>query len=373
MSAARILVVEDNALNLKLVRDVLQYAGLRGRRGDHRARRASTLAHEQLARPGPDGPAAARASTAPRRCGRCGATRGRRRRPGRRRHRVRHEGGPRPGARRRASTATSRSRSASGRCRRRSAASCGRTRHDLMPSRPILAVDDQPQNLRLLDAVLEPARLPGAAPRRRARRRWTLLERGRRRPRAARHPDAGHGRLRGVPADPRATRHRVPAGRDDHRERRRRRRSGRSRPAPTTSSPSRSTRASCWPGSRRWPGSSATTTRSSARPPSSRRGTRARGAGRRRRSPSSSGLNRLRRFLSPAAGRAGRRLRRRVVPGEPPSRDRRRVLRPARLHPVRRVERARGGDGRAARVPRGARRADLPRSRARSSASPATG
>ena len=28
MSAARILVVEDNALNLKLIRDVLQFAGL---------------------------------------------------------------------------------------------------------------------------------------------------------------------------------------------------------------------------------------------------------------------------------------------------------------------------------------------------------
>ena len=39
---------------------------------------------------------------------------------------------------------------------------------------------------------------------------------------------------------------------------------------------------------------------------------------------------------------------------------------------VRRVERARGGDGGARRVPRGARRADLSSSRAPSSASPAT-
>ena len=61
-----------------------------------------------------------------------------------------------------------------------------------------------------------------------------------------------------------------------------------------------------------------------------------------------------------AAGRADRRLRRRVVPREPPARDRRRLLRPARVHPVRRGERAGGGDGRPRRVPRGARRPDLP-------------
>ena len=48
---------------------------------------------------------------------------------------------------------------------------------------------------------------------------------------------------------------------------------------------------------------------------------------------------------------------RRVVPGEPPPRDHRRVLRPARLHRVRGDGRARGRDGGAARVPRGARRA----------------
>ena len=71
-------------------------------------------------------------------------------------------------------------------------------------------------------------------------------------------------------------------------------------------------------------------------------------------------MGRLRRFLSPAAGRADRRLRRRVVPREPSPRDRRRVLRPARLHPVRRVERAGGGDGGAQGVPRRPRRPDLP-------------
>ena len=74
-----------------------------------------------------------------------------------------------------------------------------------------------------------------------------------------------------------------------------------------------------------------------------------------------------------AAGRRADRVRRRRAPArEPPARDHRRVLRPARLHRLRRDRRARGGDGRAAPVPRGARRADLPPSRARSSASSAT-
>ena len=42
VSRGRILVVEDNALNLKLVRDVLVHAGLRRGRGDvRRGRRAA--------------------------------------------------------------------------------------------------------------------------------------------------------------------------------------------------------------------------------------------------------------------------------------------------------------------------------------------
>ena len=57
-----------------------------------------------------------------------------------------------------------------------------------------------------------------------------------------------------------------------------------------------------------------------------------------------------------AARRADRLVRRRVVPGEPPPRDHRRLLRPARLHRLRRDRRARGRDGGARRVPRGARR-----------------
>ena len=61
-----------------------------------------------------------------------------------------------------------------------------------------------------------------------------------------------------------------------------------------------------------------------------------------------------------ADGRADHRFRRRVHPREPPPRDRGRVLRPPAVHRVRRVERARGADGGAERVPRRARRPRLP-------------
>ena len=54
----------------------------------------------------------------------------------------------------------------------------------------------------------------------------------------------------------------------------------------------------------------------------------------------------------PAAGRADRRLGGRVVPREPPARGRGRLLRPAGVHHVRRVQRAGRGDGGAERVPR---------------------
>ena len=59
--------------------------------------------------------------------------------------------------------------------------------------------------------------------------------------------------------------------------------------------------------------------------------------------------------------RADRRWRATSDPaGEPPPRGRGRVLRPARLHRLRRDGRAGGGDGRPARVPRRAGRADPP-------------
>ena len=80
-----------------------------------------------------------------------------------------------------------------------------------------------------------------------------------------------------------------------------------------------------------------------------------RGAGRRARA------DRAAAALPPAAARRARHVvRRRVVPREPPPRDHGRVLRPARLHRVRRDGRARGPDAGARRVPRGAGRSRPP-------------
>ena len=83
----------------------------------------------------------------------------------------------------------------------------------------ILAVDDVPQNIRLLQAVLEPrgftvvAAASGAEALDGARG-------GRDRSRPARHRDAGDGRLRGLPPDSLRPRDGVPARGDDHRVRR---------------------------------------------------------------------------------------------------------------------------------------------------------
>ena len=76
-------------------------------------------------------------------------------------------------------------------------------------------------------------------------------------------------------------------------------RSRRSRPVPTTSSPSRSTRASCSRGWRRWPGSSATRTPSSARPTSWPPGTHELEARVAAQVAELERMSRLRRFLSP--------------------------------------------------------------------------
>ena len=84
----------------------------------------------------------------------------------------------------------------------------------------VLVVDDLPPNLRLLDAVLSPRGYRVLAASRRRGGAGRADSDRRRRPGAARHRDARHGRLRGVPADPGRPAHRVPAGRDDHRERR---------------------------------------------------------------------------------------------------------------------------------------------------------
>ena len=67
-------------------------------------------------------------------------------------------------------------------------------------------------------------------------------------------------------------------------------------------------------------------------------------------------LGALKRFLVAAGRRADRVRGRRAPAREPPPRDHGGVLRSARLHRLRRDQRARGGDGRAAAVSRGARR-----------------
>jgi DNA-binding response OmpR family regulator len=61
-------------------------------------------------------------------------------------------------------------------------------------------------------------------------------------------------------------------------------------------------------------------------------------------------MARLRRFLSPQLAELV--LSSGLVPAEPPPRDHRRVLRPARLHELRRDGRARGRHGGAERIPR---------------------
>ena len=66
-------------------------------------------------------------------------------------------------------------------------------------------------------------------------------------------------------------------------------------------------------------------------------------------------LGALKRFLSPQIAELILSGGRRAPAREPSARGHGGVLRPARLHRVRRDQRARGGDGRAAPVPRGAR------------------
>ena len=123
----------------------------------------------------------------------------------------------------------------------------------------VLAVDDQPANLRLLDAVLTPRghRVLTASSGAEALALLdtedidlVLLD-------VVMPEMDGYEVCR---QDPSHAGDRVPSGRDDHRQWRRNSAWMRSSRAPTTSSPSPSTRASCWPGWRRWRGSSATTT-----------------------------------------------------------------------------------------------------------------
>ena len=114
----------------------------------------------------------------------------------------------------------------------------------------ILVVDDLAQNVRLLEAVLAPRGHEVVAAGSGAEA-LALAGRGRHRPRAARHRDAGDGRLRGLPAAPRRPGHALPADRDDHRERRSGEAHGDRGRAPTISCRSRSTTRSCSPASAR--------------------------------------------------------------------------------------------------------------------------
>ena len=84
----------------------------------------------------------------------------------------------------------------------------------------VLAVDDQPANLRLLDAVLTPRGHRVLTASSGAEALAVARDRGRR-PRPARHRDAGDGRPRSLPEDPIHARDGIPSGRDDHRQRKR--------------------------------------------------------------------------------------------------------------------------------------------------------
>ncbi len=117
MGTATILVVEDNRLNMKLVRDVLEFAGydvVEAGTGEEGVELAISLRPDlvlmDLQLPGIDGTQALR---------RIQGVRGRRHDAGGRRHRLRH--GQRPGSRRSrpGSTASWRSPSMPGPCRRR--------------------------------------------------------------------------------------------------------------------------------------------------------------------------------------------------------------------------------------------------------------
>ena len=152
----------------------------------------------------------------------------------------------------------------------------------------VLVVDDLPQNLRLLDAVLAPRGFTVVGASSGEEALAFVTEQGPRH-RAARHRDARPGRLRGLPAAPAGSEDGVPAGRDDHGQRRpgegRRDRGRCRRLRHQAVRPGRA----AWRGSARWCGSSGTTTRWSGRSWSSRAGTTSSSSGSRPRWRSSTG------------------------------------------------------------------------------------
>ena len=296
MTGERILVVEDNPLNLKLVRDVLDAAGydvLEATSGEEGLR----VAAEHAAGPGAHGPPAARASTAARRCTGCGRTASEPRVPV---VAVTAFAMAEDHARAERAGFDALRREADQRARPGPPGAGAPRRGPAMSDRPltVLAVDDEPANLRLLDAVLTP-------------RGYQLV------PATTGHEALdllvdldvdlvlldlmmpglnGHEVCRRIRSDDRTAFLPVvmitASGPEERLDRT-------ARPARTTSSPSPSTSPSCSRGSPPWPGSSATTTPSRRRPPSWPGGT-----------PSSSGgspagvdelerTNRLRHFLGP--------------------------------------------------------------------------
>ena len=371
--APLILVVEDNPRNLKLPATCsstrLPHARGRDRRGRRRARpRAPSRRSSSWT-------SSCRASTASRRSRRLRGRPATAGDPGRRAHRVRDEGRPRAVPRRRVRRLP---READRRPRvprpgrAALAADAATEARGMSDAGTILVVDDLPQNLRLLEAVLAP-RGYASCRRRPGSEALEPVAGEPRRPRAARHPDARDGRLRGVPRGCARTRRRsfLP-GRHGHGERRpgegrgargRRRRLHHQavRPGRAAGAGALAGAGQALPRHDRGAGGRAREWNRELEQRVARAGRRARAA-----RPAAA-------LPLAADRRARRRLRRRVVPREPPARDHGRLLRPARLHRVRRDGRAGGGDG-------GARASTTRRSatsstatRARSSTSPATG
>ena len=142
---------------MKLFRDVLQATGFADARGEHGRGRRSSSPSRARARPRPDGHAASRASTASRRSRGCAADERTAVDPGARADGAGDGRRPRAVPSRRASTATSRSRSnVSGAARASVGEHYGRPRWLTSGRREILVVDDMPENVRLLEAVLAP-------------------------------------------------------------------------------------------------------------------------------------------------------------------------------------------------------------------------
>ena len=206
---ALVLIVEDNPRNLKLARDVLNHAGYETLEAEN-AEDGLALARARHPGAGPDGrPAAGHGR---RRGARPPARRpGDRRHPGDRADRVRDEGRTASASSPPASTTTSRSRSTSassrGRSPRRSPAPAGgadddRARRRSSSSTTCRRTSGCSRRSSRRAAIASSSANSGREALERVAARAD-------RPRAARHPDAGDGRLRGLPARCAPTRRRA--------------------------------------------------------------------------------------------------------------------------------------------------------------------